>query len=78
MWPLAVVGLVGEALPDPGQALVAQLDEAERVDRAVGSRQAAGDAPLEHRGPAERYHGATASPGVLTGELRSRFAVRSC
>ena len=69
MWPLAVVDLVGEALPDPGQALVAQLDEVERVDRDVGFRQAAGDGLLEHRGRVERYHGDTVSPGVLTGEI---------
>ena len=64
-----MVDLVGEALPDPGQALVAQLDEVERVDRDVGFRQAAGDGLLEHRGRVERYHSDTVSPGVLTGEI---------
>ena len=43
----ALVEVLDQALPYPGQAQVRQLDQVERIDRDLGVREAGGDGLLE-------------------------------
>ena len=63
----ALVHLVGETLPDTGQAEVAELDQVERVDRDLRVRETADDRLAERCRGVDRHHTDPVPPGLATG-----------